>query len=37
MEEYSEFRISALLADKMPMDEVINGLKAYYEKALSFV
>ena len=36
MEEYAEFRISALLADKMPKDEVTNGLKAYYQQALSF-
>ena len=36
MEEYAEFMISAVLADKMSMDAVTNGLKAYYEKALTF-
>jgi len=36
MEEYAEFMISPMLTNKMPMDDVTNGLKAYYKQALSF-
>jgi len=36
MEEYAEFKISAFLADKMPMDAITNGLNSYYQQALSF-
>jgi predicted amidohydrolase YtcJ len=36
MEEYAEFQITALLANKLPMEVVTNNFKGYYAEALSF-